>query len=464
MKMMRGRTLETADNLEFARGLPASLDAERTILGTVLLDNEAFFDEVADLRVTDFSGAAHQHIFATMTEIMFGMVEGVDHVDLVTLAETLARRKKIGAVGGVAYLSSLTEGLPRNLSPREYVRIVRDKAQLRQVIKISSEAIRRSADQSESAAKIRSDLQELLIEEESEGEEAAVRIGTIAPEVEKSIEGGRNLDATRAAAQLTWGIEELDVFTRGAFYGEMTIVAGESGGYKTALATQMILANAIEQTPCAFFSMEMKKEQLTRRFYPQMSRIVTANHIRDPRLINLHTHVPEIRRISQELSKLPIWIDDTSPLQVNRLIARMRMMIRKHKIRLFVVDYLQLLVPNPARTEVEAMKGAIFQLRDFLKSEPSCHLVLLSQYSKQDGTQKRGKRSRSDLYGGSALHQAAQNVLLIKVESAYDKADNELLEVEIDVNKQREGKRGPVTSMLDRDHLRIAKAQPPLRG
>jgi replicative DNA helicase len=194
-----------------------------------------------------------------------------------------------------------------------------------------------------------------------------------------------------------------------------------------------------------------------------MGNIITANHMRDPRLVNQHTHIPAINRLSEELRNLPIWIDDTSPLQINKLIARIRMMRRKMGIRLFIVDYLQLIESRKARSETEEAKANVFALRDLVKAEPTIHLLAISQYSHSDGFSKKGKRYKKHLYGGSALEHAVQNIFRFSIEDAADKERNDLLDVEINIDKIREGRRQKVTCMFDQDHLTYCYPQPPLR-
>src|SRR5215469_13401198 len=134
----------------FERGLPASVDAERSILGAILLDNHAFNEAAEKLRPADFSLDSHQRIFARCGELM----DANRAIDIVTLAEELSKRKEVQSIGGVAYLASLTEGLPRRLSIEEYVRIVKDKSPLRPLINICSMSITRAADKSEEAAEV----------------------------------------------------------------------------------------------------------------------------------------------------------------------------------------------------------------------------------------------------------------------------------------------------------------------
>ena len=460
-----GRSYSGVDDPFGERGLPASIESEKAVLGGILLDNAIFFEDIADLTVEDFALESHMRIFAVMNEILNGLVEECHTVDIVTLAEELSRRKQIGNIGGVSYLASLTEGLPRHLAVDGYVAIIKDKSRARRLINICSRAVTRAADQSEKSAQIVSDVQNELIDEAAEGDSAAVRVGEITPAVEKRVEKFRDISSERTALEMTWGLTGLDAHTKGIYSGELTVLGGESGGGKTAIATQIALANAREGTGVGIFSLEMSKEKLAQRFYPQMGTIITADHMRDPRLVNLHTHLPEVRRLSGELRGLPIWIDDSNQLPIAKIVARIRMMRRKFGCRLFIIDYLQLIAhSSSARSEVEAITKTMFALRDLVDIEPDIHIIVLSQYSKDQGGpfSKKKRRTRGSLYGASAIHQSAQNILLVTIEDSKDKDRNDLLDVELDLDKQREGRIGKVVCMYDRDHLLFTYPQPPL--
>jgi replicative DNA helicase len=285
----------------------------------------------------------------------------------------------------------------------------------------------------------------------------AVRVGEIAPIVERSILEKRNQNLDKDALELTWGLDELDRFTKGMFGGELTIIGGDSGGGKTSLQLQIILANALQGVPCGIFSMEMKSEQLVKRMYPLLSEIITSKHVRDPRIINLHTDVPEMQRLTKVMAGLPIWIDDTSPLTLQKLRARAKMMRHRHKIRVLAGDYFQL-IEVPGTTGVDKIEKIAFGMRDFAKSEPEMHTILLSQYSKVNGFMKKQRRTKSDLMGGSAIHHAAQNVLLITVESATKRDPDDLLDAEIAIDKQRDGPTGRVACCYDRKRLRFVSS------
>src|SRR5881398_1380670 len=132
------------------RGLPSSIDAERSILGSILLDNFLYNQAAETLKADDFALDSHRRIYSRMMEL----AEHAKPIDIVTLAEELARRKEVEAVGGVAYISSLTDGLPRRPNIEHYVKIVRDKAMLRALIHTASTAIARASEQAETADEI----------------------------------------------------------------------------------------------------------------------------------------------------------------------------------------------------------------------------------------------------------------------------------------------------------------------
>src|ERR1700749_3267544 len=158
--------MATIPNLTgFDAGLPANIDAEKTILGAILLDNSAHSEASERLDADDFSLDSHRRIFLRMTELM----NSQRAVDIVTLANELARYKEVESVGGVAYLASLTEGLPRRPVIEEYIRIIKDKSLLRRLMGICSAAIARAADQSETALEVIGAAETQLLEVSEKG-------------------------------------------------------------------------------------------------------------------------------------------------------------------------------------------------------------------------------------------------------------------------------------------------------
>lgn len=439
--------------------LPSDVDAERAVLGGLFLSNDLFFEDAEELSADDFFLPSHQSIFRVINDLLYGTVEGASNADIITISAELRKRGELERIGGSAFLASLTEGLPRRLNLKEYVQIIQQKARLRKLTLIGHDLYLNSKHEFADANILTEQLQQALLAVEADERTTAVAVGDITTEIEDRVMKMRNLSLDKTEMELTWGIEALDQKTKGAFGGELTVVGGDSGSGKTIFAIQMAVENALKGCPVGIFSMEMEKRQLAQRIYPILSQgLLTAAHMRDPRGMTLHTHVPELRRISALIKKLPIWIDDTSPLTLNKFIARAKMMKRKHAIRLVLADYLQL-IKVPGQKELEEVKAVMFGCRDYVKTDPTMHMVLLSQYAKE-GLFKKKRRTKGDLYGGAVIHQAAQNVLLITVESPDKKEPGSNLDVEIMVDKARESTPGRVVCQRDSQSLRYIPASP----
>src|ERR1700685_3676103 len=157
--------MATIPDLALETGLPANIDAEKTILGAILLENAAHAEAAEFLKPEDFSLDSHRRIFLRMSELM----DTGRTVDIVTISNELSRYKEVESVGGVAYLASLTEGLPRQPVIEEYIRIVKDKSLLRRLMVICSSAIARAADQSETALEVLGAAESQLLEVSEKG-------------------------------------------------------------------------------------------------------------------------------------------------------------------------------------------------------------------------------------------------------------------------------------------------------
>lgn len=426
-----------------------------------MLGNDLFFDDCEDLTAEDFYLPSHRTVFQTIASLLLGEAEE-SHADIITISNELRFRKELTRMGGVAFLASLTEGLPRRPSLREYVVIVKEKAKLRKLAKLGDSLWRNTTQGLGDPELLVAQVERGLIDIEAGDTDDAVHVGDLTAGIKERIMKMRNLSLDKTVLEMTWGIEELDRKTKGMFGGELTVIGADSGGGKSQAVAQMVLENAMRGTTCHVFSMEMEKQKFAQRMYPLMSTIITASLMRDPRGMTLHTHVPEIDRIESAIRKLPIYIDDTAPLTLNRFIAKMKKSSRQHDTKLFVADYLQLL-SVPGQKDLQEVKAVMFACRDFIKKKEneSRHLVMLSQYAKEQGFVRKKRRTKGDLHGGAVIHQAAQNVLLITVESPDKKEPGSNLDVEIMIDKQREGPRGKVYCQWDPNSLRYIPAPPP---
>lgn len=437
--------------------VPADLEAEKAILGGLFLDNELFYEDAEELSAEDFSLASHQSIFLVVNDILSGESDATT-ADIITISAELRRRGELERIGGISYLASLTEGMPRRPKLRTYVLILKEKAKLRRLTRVGLDVYVKAKQMNADADALMDQLQQEMVALEADERSTAVSIASVIPTIKAAIMEGRDMSLDRTEMNLTWGIEALDDRTKGAFFGELTVAAADSGGGKTQFVAQMALENALKGIPVVIFSIEMSKEKFAQRMYTLMSSVLTANLMRDPRGMNLHTHVPELERVSALLAKLPIWIDDTSPLPLVKFIARCKSYTRKYKVQLIIADYLQLFeVPG---NEAAQVKTIMYRCRDYIKPQKKQHMVLLSQFSKEQGLVRNKRRSKGDLYGGAVIHHAAQNVLIITVENPNKKEPGSDLEVEIMIDKMRESGRGKVMCRRHGTSLRYIPAPP----
>src|SRR5580698_7016322 len=324
-------------DIEFERGLPASLDAERTILGAVLLDNHAWSEAASTLRADDFALTAHQRVFARMGEL----IDRNHVVDVVTLSEELTRRKEIESVGGVAWLVSLTEGLPRRLSIEEYVRIVKDKSLLRQLISICTTAITRAADQSEEALEIPNAAESSLLEVTEKG--ITRGFSSVHEIVAGSFKTIDNLyKEGREVTGLATHLTEFDRMTSGLQKSELIIIAARPSMGKTALAINIAQNAAIQGGKVvAVFSLEMSKESLMRRMLASEA-LVDSQKIQKGFL--LREDRDKLTNALERLVEARMFIDDTPGISLTEMRAKARRLRQSSGgLDLIVIDYLQLM-------------------------------------------------------------------------------------------------------------------------
>jgi replicative DNA helicase len=435
-------------NLTLDAGLPANIDAEKTILGAILLDNAAHAEAAEKLKPDDFSLDSHQRIFMRMSELM----DAQRAVDIVTLAAELDRYKEREAVGGVAYLASLTEGLPRRPVIEEYIRIVKDKSLLRRLMAICSSAIARAADQSEDAIGVLDVVGAQLLEASQNSLSAGLQpLDQIVANSFGSIDNlyKQARDVTGLATEFT----EFDRMTSGLQKGELIIIAARPSMGKTALAINIAQNAAVNSDAVvAVFSLEMSKESLLRRMLASQAWV-------DQRKLQTG-YIPredheKLQKALGELVDSRLFIDDTAGISMAEMRAKARRLRQNAgKLDLVVIDYLQLMTATLAgnRKGYENRTQEVSAISRGLKAlakELNTPVVALSQLSR--ASERRGEDKRpllSDLRESGSIEQDADVVAFIHRESYYNR-DEEMSEAdkaksEIIIAKQRNGPTGTV--------------------
>jgi len=309
--------MASLSDVSLDRGLPASVEAERSILGAILLDNHSYNEAAERLRAEDFSLDSHRRIYARMAEL----IDGRHAVDIVTLSEELARRKEVEAVGGVAYLASLTEGLPRRPSIEEYVRIVKDKSLGRQLIGICSTAITRAADQSEEALTVLDAAESGLLEVSERG---ITRGFAGIPEIVRDSFG--TIDNLYAQQKEVTGLAthytQFDKMTSGLQASDLIIIAARPSMGKTAWAINIAENAAVRDGKVvAVFSLEMSKESLLRRMLASQA-LVSMQKIQTGFIPKADRG--KLMEALERLAESKIFIDDTPAIALSEMRAKGR--------------------------------------------------------------------------------------------------------------------------------------------
>ena len=428
------------------RGLPANIDAERSILGAILLDNFTYTQASSEnLQADDFSLDSHRRIYARITEL----ADSGRPVDLVTLAEELSRRKEVEAIGGVAYLSSLTDGLPHRPNIEQYVRIVKDKALLRGLIFASNAAIARAMDEAEPA-------QDVLISAEASIYELSDKRFTSGFRDVKQIvkESFGSIDALYERGQRVTGLEthfvDLDGMTSGLQRSDLVIIAARPSMGKTAFALNIAENAAIHDNKVVgVFSLEMSREALLLRLLCSNARV--DSHKLRTGFLGRDDYQKLVEALGR-LAEAPIFIDDTPGITISEMRAKARRLQHQMsgRLDLIIVDYLQLMsggMPGgKARYENRTQEvSAISRGLKLLAKEMRVPVLALSQLSRAPESRGGDHRPQlADLRESGSIEQDADVVAFIFREEVYDpKPENEGF-AELIIAKQRNGPTGKV--------------------
>jgi replicative DNA helicase len=447
--------MATADT-SIERPLPHNLEAERSILGAVLLDNHSLNAAVEKLRSEDFFLPQHRQIFQRMIQL----AEHQQAIDVVTLMDDLARRGELDSAGGVAYLSQLADGLPRATNVEHYARIVKEKSVLRNLA-FSAAAIQEQALAGGDDADVILDRAESTIFQIAEDRVRAGLIG-VKELVRDNFERlERIFSEGRRITGLATGYPGLDNETAGLQPSELVILAARPSMGKTALALNIAENVAVRnREPVAVFSLEMSKESLLLRMLASEAR-VDAHKFRTG-----HMGRDDWNKITRALTSLgdaPLWIDDSASSTVLEMGAKARRLKRDRGLSLMIVDYLQLVVPtNTGRgTNRQEEVSSISRALKGLAKELKVPVVVLSQLTRAPEREER-KPQLSDLRESGAIEQDADVVLFINRPNFYktDLPEEDRAKAELIIAKQRNGPTGNLNFVFLARHTRFEEAAP----
>jgi len=422
------------------RPLPQNVDAERSVLGAILIDNHALNTAIEKLKPEDFFHDAHRRIFNQMIQLG----EAQQAIDLITLSDQLRRKGELEAAGGAAYISQLIDGAYRISNLDHYARIIKEKSLLRSLIH-ATDSIKQTALDAEEDADSLLDRAESSIFQIAEDR---IRTGLISMKdvVDDNMERlERVITEGKRITGLATDYAQLDNLTSGLQGSELIILAARPSVGKTALALNIAENVALnQQAPVAIFSLEMSKESLLMRLLASRAR-VDAHRFRTG-----HLRREDWRVMTQALAQLsasPLWIDDSGSATVTEIGAKARRMKRDRGLSLVIVDYLQLIAARGRFSNRNEEVSSITRGLKALAKELKVPVLVLSQLTRAPEREERSPQL-ADLRESGAIEQDADVVLFIHRPNLFKKkgevTDEERAQTELKIAKQRNG---PVDSI-----------------
>ncbi len=446
---------ETQPSSLLERMPPQSVQAERCILGSMMLDSACIGQVIQLLKKEHFVRESHQALYGVLVEL-YDSNQGRG-IDLVTLKDCLERKKLLEAIGGVPALSEIVEAVPAPDHAEYYARIVRDKFLLRSLIQTSTEILREAFDESDDPASTLDRCEQKIYElAQAHAEGAgAVELSRLLQEVYEKIE---NSDGSLVTG-LPTGYRELDALTSGLQPSEMIILAARPSMGKTALALNIAEHLAADNNiPVAFFSLEMAAPQLAQRLLSSRAEVpgqkLRRRMLNDEEFGRLALHVGA-------LSEAPLFIDDQPSMTVMQLRARARRLKTQRNVQAVFVDYLQLMdAPGGRETNRQQQITDISRGLKALARELKVPVIALSQLNRSPEGREGHRPRMSDLRESGSLEQDADVVMLLHREEYYHIGETDIPEEirgvgELIIAKQRNGPTGNVRLQFNNEIMRF---------
>ena len=432
---------------------PQNLDAERGVLGSILLMNEAI-DEVGEsLKAEHFYSDAHQKVYTAVQRLYENGVRGID---AITLAEELVRHSHFESVGGAAYLAEILDSVPHAAHVRYYANIVREKWMQRSLIYACTEILSECYNASEDIeGLLQSAERRVFAILEQQGNTASIAISDILMEAFNRID--ERLQMSGDVTGITSGFKDLDHQTTGFQATELIILAARPSMGKTALVCNIAEAVARKSGKgVLLFSLEQSNLELAERFLAMTARI-NSHDLRSGSLSDAQHDL--LVRASDDLARLPLFIDDKPGRTMTQVAAIARRQHRKSPLGIVIIDYLQLIEPEEKNAPREQQIAGISRRLKFLAKELRVPVIALAQLNR--GVELReDKRPRlADLRESGAIEQDADMVMFLHRPDAYDPEDRPG-EAEIVVAKHRSGPTGIVRLTWRKEFMRFENYSP----
>ncbi|HJL41856.1 MAG TPA: replicative DNA helicase [Myxococcales bacterium LLY-WYZ-16_1] len=426
---------------------PNDLDAERAVLGSILLDNEAIYVATEELEPDDFYRPAHRMVFRSMQEL----AKRSEPVDAVTVTSLLRTQGELEAAGGVEGVVELAEVVPTAANVRHYLEIVRKSSMLRKLISAATEIASGAYETTSPEDAVDSAEKAIFDIARAKSRQGVTPIAQIVQTAFHRIE--KLAEEKKPITGVSTGIMQLDTKTAGLQPSDLIIVAGRPSMGKTAFSIGMAMHAAISDgRTVGIFSLEMSKESLVTRMLCSDGRIDSAR-LRGGFLTE--EDWPKLARAAGRISEAPIFIDDTGSLSSLELRAKCRRLAAEHDLHLVVVDYLQLMRGHASAQSREQEISEISRSLKALAKELDVPVVALSQLNRAVEQRVDKRPGLADLRESGAIEQDADVIMFVYRDEVYNKETEDRGVAELIVGKQRNGPVGTVRCKFFHEYTRF---------
>jgi replicative DNA helicase len=431
------------ESISSEKTLPADLEAERAVLGAILLNPPALFEACEIIGVEHLFLDAHRHVLQASVELQQAEVG----IDLITVKNQLQKAEKLEACGGAAYLVSLTDGIPRAINVRHYAQIVKENANLRKLIHLGNEAMTRAYQAEDSSKEILEGLQlELLkLSESGKSQGGWLKIADLVGEAFKDIEEltHRKTDVSG----LDTGFPDLNRLTQGFHPGNLIVIAGRPGHGKTSIGLN-IIANAIlkHQKKVGLFTIEMSAREITKRI------MFADAEVDSHKAGSGYISKDDWKRIcasSGRLADTNLSLDEAGTLNIQELRSRSQQLAVSGGLDLIVIDYLQLMSGMGSgrhSNRVQEISDISRGLKSLAK-DLNIPIIAMSQLNREVEKEAKRRPRLADLRESGSIEQDADVVLFIWREELRERKEENIGQAELIIGKQRNGPVGETVNL-----------------
>lgn len=439
------------------RQLPQAVEAERAVIGSILLLPEVCDEVALKVRPDDFYDDANQRIFHHLLE----MHNDGRQIDVMLLVQSLKDKDEYEAVGGAAYLAEIGDSVPTAAHAEYYADIVREKSILRSLILASTDILKEAYEPTVQARHMLSRAEEKVFAIlESKGQAQLNSIHDILKDSLKRIDARMKQD--HASGGIDTGFDDFDDLTGGLHGSELVILAARPSMGKTALAMNIVEHVAIDlQKPTLFVSLEMSSLELADRLLCSRAKVNSS------RLRNGQISAEESRKLVETaaaISNAPMFVDDSPSRTMTEISAAARRLKRRYGLALIAIDYLQLIDPDDPRDPRQEQVAKIARRLKGLARELDVPVLCLGQLNRQVESTRDNKPQLSHLRESGAIEQDADVVMFVHRDEYYQTNDEDRDrvrgEADLLIRKQRNGPVGDIKLTWLHDFTRFTNAAP----